>query len=77
VAFILATAYHLSYFLPLQQSVNSAAFVNAPLMDVLQTLSVHRQTQPYRRFVICDAQTLNKRVTVSFPTVVRWVRHSI
>jgi hypothetical protein len=67
LACTVVAVYQLPYFMPLQQRVTGAAFVDTPLPNVLHALSEQRPSKPYRRFVICDAQTLNKRVSISIP----------
>ena len=56
-----------SYFFPLHQRVDGVAFTDAPLPEVLRTISQQRQSQPYRRFVICDEENLKAKLSVTIP----------
>ena len=66
-ACLAVAAWQATYFFPLQQRVEGATFVDAPLPDVLRTLSQQRRSRPYRRFVICDKETLDARLTITLP----------
>lgn len=67
VSCIAMTGWKAAYFFPLEQRVEATSFVDTPLPEVLQTISSQRRVKPYRRFVIHDSATLERRLTVTIP----------
>lgn len=67
VSCIAITGWKSAYFFPLEQRVEAMSLVDTPLPDVLQTLSRQRRIKPYRRFIIHDSASLERRLTVTIP----------